>query len=287
MENNKIRFSFLRGINMTNDYGNLELHTVLLKALVDFDNFCTQNNIKYVLHGGSCLGAVRHKGFIPWDDDVDIAMYRKDYERFLELSEDMYKEGYTIQTYRNDPNMLTNVMKISIDDSGFNGTSGANNEGGAFLDVFPMSDVPNSEILQKLQNKIVIFLNNIVYTKIGYITPISKKSKLIFGTLSKLPRRFLGDLIEICIKYFPHINSKYINIVATANYNNCTGYAWDLIPKAYINQIQRVDFEGEEFYISKFWDEYLTSHYGDYMKLPKMENRVNKHDMKKTIKEEE
>lgn len=284
MENDKIRFGFLRGFIMTNDYGNLELHTVLLKALVDFDSFCTQHNIKYVLHGGSCLGAVRHKGFIPWDDDVDIAMYRKDYERFLELSKDMYKEGYTIQTYKNDPKMLTNVMKICINNSGFVGISGAENDGEAFLDVFPMSDIPNSKILQRLQNKIVIFLNSIVYTKVGYLTPVSKKSKLIFGTLSKLPRRFLGDLIEICVKYFPHFKSKYVDIVATANYNNCTGYAWDLLPKSYIDEIQRVDFEGEKFYISKFWDEYLTNHYGDYMTPPKMENRVNKHDIKRIVK---
>lgn len=264
---------------MTNDYGNLELHKVLLDAMKDFDSFCKKHNLCYILHGGTCLGAIRHKGFIPWDDDVDIAMPRADYEKFIKLSAHFHKEKYTIHTYKTDPKMLTNVMKICINNADFRGVSGADGDGEAFLDIFPLSDVPNSKRLQNLQNKIIIFLNNCVYAKIGYITLVSWKSKLILGSLSKLPRKFLGNLIELCIKFFPHLNSKFVNIVATANYNNNTGYAWDLLPKSYIKEVQLTDFEGENFYITKYWDEYLSSHYGDYMKEPPIEKRYNKHNM--------
>ena len=268
---------------MTNDYGNLELHKILLSAMKDFDQVCTKYGLHYILHGGTCLGAIRHKGFIPWDDDVDIAMLRKDYEKFIEVAQSELGDKYTILTYRNDDTMLANVMKISINHSGFRGVSGAKEKGEAFLDVFPMSDVPNSKIGQWLQNKLVIFLNNIVYAKIGYIELQSTKSKVVLGSLSKLPRRFLGDLIEWSIKYFPHHRSMYVNIVATANYNGNTGYSWDLIPQTYLTEIEKTEFEGESFYISSHWDEYLQSHYGDYMTPPPVEMRVNKHAMKKQL----
>lgn len=269
---------------MTNDYENLELHTVLLSAMKDFDKICNKYHLHYILHGGTCLGAIRHKGFIPWDDDIDIAMLRKDYNKFLDIAVKEFGDKYTIHTYKSDPDMLTNVMKIEINNSGFVGVSGAKDCGGAFLDVFPMSDVPNRKVLQKIQNKLVIFLNNIVYAKLEYIKLNSIKSKIVFGILSKLPRRFLGNLVEVTCTKFPHVNSKYVNIVATANYNGCTGYAWDLLPKKYLTEVKRVEFEGELFYITKYWDDYLTSHYGDYMTPPPIDKRENKHNMIK-IKE--
>ena len=267
---------------MTNDYGNLELHTILLTALKDFDAVCQKYNLRYILHGGTCLGAIRHNGFIPWDDDVDIAMLRSDYEKFLLVAPEEFGDQYTIRTYKTDSAMLTNVMKIEINHSGFTRESGVHENGGAFLDVFPMSDVPNSKLGQNLQNRIAIFLNNVVYAKIGYIQLRSIKSKVVLGSLAKLPRRFLGDLIEWTCKCFPHFHSQYVNIVATANYNGCTGYAWDLLPKKFLTEIERVEFEGEQFYISKHWDEYLKSRYGDYMTPPSMEKRTNKHNMIRT-----
>ena len=266
---------------MTDDYGNLELHKILLAALKDFDALCRKHRLRYILHGGSCLGAIRHKGFIPWDDDVDIAMPRKDYEAFLKIAPKEFGDRYGICTYKTDPDMLTNVMKISILGSGFQGVSGAKDKGEAFLDVFPMSDVPNSKWGQKIQNRIAIFLNQIVYTKIGYIKLESLKAKILLGTLSKLPRRFLGDLVEWNCKRFPHFHARHVDIVATANYNGNTGYAWDLLPKKYLTELVETDFEGERFYITKYWDEYLSSRYGDYMTPPPMEKRVNKHQLKK------
>lgn len=266
---------------MTNDYGNLELHNILLAALKDFDAVCRKYELKYILHGGTCLGAIRHKGFIPWDDDVDIAMPRADYERFLKHAPMELGSRYTIQTYKTEPSMLTNVMKIAINDSGFSCMFGANEDGGAFIDVFPMSDVPNSKLLQGIQNHLTIFLNNCVYAKLGYITLESWKSKLIFGALSRLSRNFLGNLVEWSVKFFPHYHSKYVDIVATANYNNCTGYAWDLLPKKWIEQTIYVPFEDAEFPVSKYWKEYLSSRYGDYMTPPPVEKRKNKHNVVK------
>lgn len=265
---------------MTNEYGNLELHQSFLDAMVDFHALCEKHGLRYCLHGGTCLGAVRHKGFIPWDDDVDIAMLRQDYDRFLEIAQAEWGSKYTIQTYKTEPNMLTNVTKIRINDSCFTSEDGTDNNK-AFLDIFPMSDVPNTKFLQSIQNKLAIFINNVVYAKIGYITPTSFLSKLVFGMLSKLDRQFLGDILELVIKHFPHRKSKYVNIVATANYVNNTGYSKDLMPKSYFEELELAEFCGKQFYITKHWDSYLTKIYGDYMKPPKENHRANKHGMKK------
>ena len=265
---------------MTNDYGNLELHQVFLEAMVDFHELCQKYNLRYCLHGGTCLGAIRHKGFIPWDDDVDIAMLREDYDRFLIIAQAELGDRYTVQTYKTEKTMLTNVMKIRINDSGYS-AEGEEGNNAAFLDIFPMSDVPNAKWLQSLQNKLAIFVNNIVYTKNGYITPTSVKAKLVLGTLSKLNRVFLGNVLEWIITRFPHRNSQYVNIVATANYCGNTGYATDLWPKYFFEEREEVEFCGKQFYITRHWDEYLTRMYGDYMTPPQEKARSNKHGMKK------
>ncbi len=263
---------------MTSDYGNLELHQILLSAMQDFHNFCEANNLRYCLHGGTCLGAIRHQGFIPWDDDVDIAMPRKDYDRFLKLAPKTLGNKYTVLTYKNDKSMITNVTKIKIH------TPGKEWSGDTypFLDIFPMSDVPNSKWLQRLQNKLAIFVNTIVYTRIGYVHLNSFKAKLVYGSLSKLGRRFWSGVLEhLVIKHFPHFRSKSVNIVATANYCNNTGYATDLWPKYFFENRLLTPFEGEMFYITQHWEEYLTEMYGDYMTPPAENARSNKHGIEK------
>jgi len=265
---------------MTNDYGNLELHTAFLEAMTDFHNICLKHNLRYCLHGGTALGAIRHKGFIPWDDDVDIAMLRKDYDRFLKIAQEEFGDKYTVQTYKTEDNLITNVMKIRINASEYV-CAGSENNTKAFLDVFPMSDVPNSGLMQSIQNGLAIFINNIVYAKIGVITPTSLKSKLILRSLSRFSRRFWGDVLEFVITKFPHFRSKYVNIVATAAYCNNTGYATDLWPKVYFEEIVLIPFEDREFFITRHWDAYLTKMYGDYMTPPPEKARCNKHGVTK------
>lgn len=265
---------------MTNDYGNLELHQAFLSAMIDFHELCQKHGLRYCLHGGTCLGAIRHKGFIPWDDDVDIAMLREDYDRFLQIAQTELGNRYTVQTYQTEPNMLTNVTKIRINDAPFSCQDGTGNSK-AFLDIFPMSDVPNSKFLQGIQNKLAILINNAVYAKIGYITPTSLPAKVILGTLSKLDRQRLGNMLEWVITRFPHRNSKFVNIVATANYCNYTGYATDLWPKQYFEERIETEFCSQQFYITKHYHAYLTRMYGDYMTPPEESARINKHGMQK------
>ena len=99
------------------------------------------------------------------------------------------------------------------------------------------------------------------------------KAKLVLQPLSKLPRRFLSGVLELVIKYFPHYKSQYVNIVATAAYCGNTGYATDLWPKYYFEEREQIDFCGQPFYITRYWHDYLTRMYGDYMTPPEEADR--------------
>ena len=99
---------------MTNDYGNLELHEVLLSAMKDIDKICRENNLRYFLHAGTLLGAMNHKGFIPWDDDVDISMFREDYEKFLSIVHEQMGDRYFVQTYKTDPEYPNNRAVLRV-----------------------------------------------------------------------------------------------------------------------------------------------------------------------------
>ena len=81
---------------MTNEYGNELLHKVLLSAMKDIDKICRENGLKYYLHAGTLLGALNHKGFIPWDDDVDISLKREDYNTLLHILQEQYSDMYFI-----------------------------------------------------------------------------------------------------------------------------------------------------------------------------------------------
>ena len=120
---------------MTNDYGNLELHKVLLSAMKDIDKICCENGIRYYLHAGTLLGAINHKGFIPWDDDVDISMRREDYEKFVRIIAEDYSDKYSLRNYETDSTYPNNRAKLGIKGTGFIYDDGR--EEMLFIDIIP------------------------------------------------------------------------------------------------------------------------------------------------------
>lgn len=263
------------------------LHTVLLEMLSDLDKICRSNNIKYTLCGGTLLGAIRHKGFIPWDDDVDVMMPFDDYKKFILVVKEKYKEKYFIADIRENT-AETLFVKFCKKDTLFEeinniGTPFANN---IFIDIFPADYCPDSEKERKKRGKKFNLYRKMLLCAISYKYPSTlllekiKESKILKKEYSK--KRLLGffsnligikNLVKKCDK-LAHFDKKgkYIVCPFGARY-----YDFELYNVDFFDKLEEISFENKKFLITHRYDEYLKLMYGDYMKLPAPENRKPSH----------
>lgn len=263
-----------------------EIQQIELELLKIFVAFCEKHNLKYFLVGGTALGAVRHGGFIPWDDDIDVGMPREDYDRFLELAdEDLTNDSTFLQTYKSDPNFIYNFAKLRK-----NGTTYVeylfrytNIHHGVWIDIFPIDGLSKDEKpnMRKMRNKIyrTWFHTLSAFGRCG-TRKISKKHffKDLFANMWWYLEIFIFDLFKVQQKINDKIMKKipYKDATYVANIQG----AWfekEIIPKAYFGEGVMTTFEDLEVRIPAMSDEFLTHMYGDYMKLPEEEKRIAKH----------
>ncbi len=273
---------------MTNDYGNLELHKVLLSAMKDVDKICCEQGIKYYLHAGTLLGAINHKGFIPWDDDVDISMMREDYERFVEIINEEYGDRYFLKNYETDPSYPNNRAKLGIKGTGFIYNDGR--EEMLFIDIIPLYYLPKSDKKKRLQKKLIETIDAINNIKLLGAVPTSIVSKLVLKPLSCLPRKFWGKVMDKIMIKWQDKTSGEIGILCYVgfNYAGISGYDDDRWPVEWYEETAMYEFEDTEFMSVKDWDSILRKKYGDkFMEPYPEEKRVTKHDVKEVYISEE
>ena len=137
-----------------------------LDMLVEFDRVCRENNIKYCIACGTLLGAVRHKGYIPWDDDADIVMLREDYEKFRKISDKLNNEICYFQDHNNDPDYLWQYAKLRRTGTSFvrAGQEHMKGKTGVFVDIFVLDDIPNNVLGMKIHNRIKRFWTKSIYS---------------------------------------------------------------------------------------------------------------------------
>lgn len=254
---------------------------IQLEILLEFDRVCKENNIHYNIYFGTLLGAVRHQGFIPWDDDIDVVMTRENYNKFIKLHIDDVNKDYFVQNYDTDTNFFRPFTRIRKNNTRYVQRHYRNLDihHGIFIDIFPFDYVSNrkeKEIFRYYYLHLLRRLN--VIKNFG----IRKNSSVI-----KKGAKYIID------KFFPQ---KWLNeyITKVMTYKNNTGYLNHLtdstipIEDKYKNHLIKVDdflnsmmyeFEGHEFPIPKNFEEVLTNTYGDYMKLPPQEERVPHHQV--------
>jgi len=240
---------------------------------------CDKNGIEYFLIGGTALGAVRHSGFIPWDDDIDIGMTRNNYRKFLSIVPNRLPDGYVLQSpYQNkvSPYFYT---KIRIDGTVFMEycNRGLPIHQGVYIDVFPFDNVPDDEQLnikhfQKVQNLIRLFT-------LRQIPDVSSKP----NSLIEHFKAFFRFVLHLICKCIPHkLLLKEIEATITMyNAANTAAVACLNFPKRKTEYILKSDlyplikmkFVDKEFFIPGNYDQYLRTHYGDYLKLPPPEMR--------------
>lgn len=234
----------------------------MLEILKIVDEICRKHDIPYWLSGGTLLGAVRHGGFIPWDDDIDIEVRRKDYKRLLMIFEEELPKNYVIHNFKTDKSFLLPFTKIrDINSSMIEGASVDIDYKykGAFIDIFPMERISKSAAIFSNWAFILAFksMNVLRIKKI--------KGRFVFICLLHY---FLVLVSSICRSFFiPKRRTLYYSAL-------CTGYICK-INQRNIFPLKQIYFEGYKFYGPNNINEYLESSFGkNYMVLPPKDKRI-------------
>lgn len=252
-----------------------QVKAIAYSILTDVAEFCEQNGIQYSLACGTALGAIRHNGFIPWDDDVDICMPRADYERFL----DMYaSKQYALYDTRYQKNYPYAFAKVCDRNTVLIEHIEEPCKFGVYIDIFPIDGLPKSEALRKKHMKKLDWgFRLLAWKRMPRNMKLDIPHKLILlaakSVLHIVPIRFLLRKLEYDVKRYSYTRSDYVgHLVSPAP------WGVDVKPKRIFENPVRHVFEDREFFVPGNVDEYLTLEYGDYMQLPPKEKQVAKHD---------
>ena len=257
-----------------------EAQGVLYEILVDIHEFCVENNIKYSLGGGSLLGAIRHNGFIPWDDDIDIQMSRPDYEIFIHSY--CSKRGYKLFSRELPDNEDVGIafarvceMERTYVDTGVGPWK--KNPTGLWVDILPIDGAPSDErIARRKIRRMYLYWRILIITRARL--PISFSSARGFTMKVRLlvkkcfswifPSNYALNYIKKCQEY-DYCKSTYI-----ANYTTMQNKFREWQPKYSMESFVLHKFEKGEFYIMENYSVSLSHLYGDYMKLPPVEKQI-------------
>lgn len=249
-----------------------KLQSVILSIAKDIDKICRDNDIEYFIDGGTLLGAVRHKGFIPWDDDFDIEMTRSNYNKFIEVCNScLDQDKYFLETSENTEKYAFSFAKILLNDTKIieDFSKDVDVHHGIFVDIFPMDIIPDNKILRIIYLKELHILKNLIWIKCGYGTK-EHKSKKTYKIL-----KFLANFFSI--KQLKDRRNTLLNKYNHKDYHNyiIADYLNIKLLRKWYEQISEYQFEDYYFLGVKNNSEYLKACYGDdYMELPPLEKRV-------------
>lgn len=245
----------------------------ILRILQVFSEICRANGLSYYLAGGTLLGAVRHRGFIPWDDDIDVIMPWEDYQRFIRLR-DVLPDGFVLQSPETDERYPLYFAKVCDTRIPFR-TRYIGKPPGIYIDIFPI--VPSGRpthwrrAMYNAQHMIVYVLQ--VREKWQDPVPYKKGyARLAYRLLDLLPRRQLRTLQSALLRALMKQRGEYLFSPGGAYKADKEFY-----PQAWFADSVDVCFEGKTYPAPVGWREYLTQFYGDFMRLPPEDQRHSRH----------
>lgn len=242
----------------------------------EIKRICEKHSIKYFLLAGSMLGAIRHKGFIPWDDDMDFGMLRSDYEQFCEVCQDDLNPQFELVNWNTDANYPFSYGKIVLKKTHIKERFAPEmkRNDGIFVDIFPFDRVPMRDIDQERQKRKLYLYRRILWVKKGYGRCIVKQG---------LKQRIKYDGSRIVFSILPYKSIKRKLFETQTRYNGDESdfvvmdspysYQKSMMRKEWLNHICYYDFDGHKFPGICDYDAYLKNIYGDYMKLPPEDKR--------------
>ena len=239
---------------------------VLLELLHELDRVCKKNDIPYVLFCGTALGAVRHKGIIPWDDDLDVSMLREDYEKFLKIAPNELDQKYYLQAEGSE-HWVMNFSKLRKNNTTYLEKFHPKDKKmhqGIYIDIFPCDNASDKEWIRKIQ----FYASRITLAKSlclrGYETD-SVVKKIIMSICKFVPAKPFLKLAML--KSQPNTEKLQTFLSCTSKYHK------GIYRREWFTETIEMDFEDMKAPVSAHYDELLTTMYGDYMKLPSEEER--------------
>ena len=261
-----------------------ELQLLQLSVMKEIHEFCVKNDIKYYLIAGSMLGAIRHGGFIPWDDDIDIAMMRKDYDKFVSLfSKKLDSNKYFLQNYDTEENFQPALSRICIKGTHVDIPMERHLKicKNTYIDVFPLDNVPDNEADRASQKSSLIKIDNKFELKLGRVYDrgflCSKliAKRLISALMFAIPYKKLQREREKVMRMYVDVDTRCV-CSTVSKY----GYDKQVIDRSLYGIPTLYAFEDTQFFGPEHCDAYLKHLYGkNYMQIPPEDKRVKPHDV--------
>ena len=257
------------------DQARKKLWYVELSIMEEIDTICKKHGIQYFLICGASIGAMRHKGFIPWDDDLDIGMLRSDFDKFIEASQKEMSCKYELQ-YGIVGDIVTALLRIRDGSTTgiLSGERFSRGNQGIFVEIYPFDNVPDGMIAKKLQYALSSVYSYVIYDRFFHFNKGGIK-KLITILFSKMSNRELWHKWEKLCKKYNHKPTKYVDTIMLTHYAKQGIFYFK---RENVADVIKVPFEFTELYIGVGNDECLRLQYGDYMQLPPKEKRGVHHD---------
>lgn len=269
------------------EYENIDelrkLQRAIASVLFDFVKVCEELDINYFAYGGTCIGAVRHKGFIPWDDDVDVAMLRSDYEKFLREAPALLGDKYRIDNSRTQANYPSPFSYLALVDTvnipeAFETCEWVRSIG---IDIFPLDRVSEVQSTRRRQLRGTWFWGRLGFlraTPRPYLPFDGAKRHLVYFvcgiahrllTLFRISPQFIQDMWEKCATLANDEDTRLV-----ADFSDRHPLTWSFTLQEIFPLVDG-EFNGREIKLPREWDKLLTRQYGSYMELPPEEQRKN------------
>ena len=251
----------------------VKLRAVELEITDEISRICEKHNINWFLVGGSLLGAVRHKGFIPWDDDIDIGMMRKDYDLFIKYAQEELSNKYYLDCFETNKDYYLPFAKLRKNNTIFDEEENhnLNNHKGIYVDIIPIDNASGEDnIRQKFQAIMVRSITCTMFYK-NKIRPLKKlRYKPMVVILSIFGKHKLMEMQDKIMRMYKDDNSEYV-VILSGSYN----YKKETNKRSIYFPVKMLPFEDRKYPGIKDYDTYLSKIYGNYMALPPKEKRVN------------
>ena len=251
-----------------------KLQETELEILLVVADFCEEHDITWFLEGGTALGAARHQGFIPWDDDVDIAMLREDYDRFCALAETGLPAGYSLHTARNTPGCASLFAKVYKDGTRFENreTREAGHRQGIFVDVFPYDRLPADPARRHREISRASLAQRLSY--LYHARSVSVPHAGVLGFLERLVCRAAHAVLRATVRDPVVFQDRYDAVVAEERdglSEECLTLVWPNMRPVETCRIlppSTAAFEGHELPVPRDLEFYLENMYGDWRQIP-------------------